>query len=81
MSGRSGSRSRASAWAASVRLHGFLADDRLQEKLAQAHVLVLPSSYEGFGMVYLEGMAFGLPAIGTTAGAACEIIRRGKMAT
>ncbi|HSQ38585.1 MAG TPA: glycosyltransferase family 4 protein, partial [Anaerolineales bacterium] len=33
------------------------------------------SSYEGFGIVYLEGMGFGLPAIGTTAGAAGEIIR------
>ena len=42
--------------------------------LKQAHVLVVPSSYEGFGIVYLEGMAFGLPAIGTTAGAASEII-------
>jgi glycosyltransferase involved in cell wall biosynthesis len=42
--------------------------------LKQAHVLVVPSSYEGFGIVYLEGMCFGLPAIGTTAGAANEII-------
>jgi glycosyltransferase involved in cell wall biosynthesis len=40
----------------------------------QAHVMVVPSSYEGFGIVYLEGMGFGLPAIGTTAGAASEII-------
>ena len=26
------------------------------EKLKSAHVLVVPSSYEGFGIVYLEGM-------------------------
>jgi glycosyltransferase involved in cell wall biosynthesis len=38
----------------------------------------VPSSYEGFGIVYLEGMAFGLPAIGTTAGAASEIISDGE---
>ncbi|MDO8753551.1 MAG: glycosyltransferase family 4 protein, partial [Anaerolineales bacterium] len=38
----------------------------------------VPSSYEGFGIVYLEGMAFGLPAIGTTAGAAGEIIEHEK---
>ncbi len=38
----------------------------------------MPSSYEGFGIVYLEGMAFGLPAIGTTAGAASEIISDGE---
>jgi glycosyltransferase involved in cell wall biosynthesis len=47
------------------------------EKLKQAQVLVVPSSYEGYGIVYLEGMSFGLPAIGTTAGAAREIITEG----
>jgi len=40
--------------------------------------MVVPSSYEGFGIVYLEGMGFGLPAIGTHAGAAREIITHGK---
>ncbi len=40
--------------------------------------MVVPSSYEGFGIVYLEGMGFGLPAIGTTAGAASEVITHGE---
>lgn len=40
-----------------------------------AHTLIVPSSYEGFGIVYLEGMSFGLPAIGTTAGAASELVQ------
>jgi len=57
-----------------VFLHGSLDREPLVDKLRQAHVLVVPSSYEGFGIVYLEGMCFGLPAIGTTAGAANEII-------
>jgi glycosyltransferase involved in cell wall biosynthesis len=57
-----------------VFLHGPLDKEPLIEKLKNAHVLVVPSSYEGFGIVYLEGMCFGLPAIGTTAGAAGEII-------
>jgi glycosyltransferase involved in cell wall biosynthesis len=60
-----------------VFLHGPLDRDPLIEKLRQAHVLVVPSSYEGFGIVYLEGMCFGLPALGTTAGAAAEIISDG----
>ncbi len=59
---------------ASITFHGILENGSLQEKMAQAHVMVIPSSYEGFGIVYLEGMAFGLPAIGTTAGAAGEVI-------
>jgi glycosyltransferase involved in cell wall biosynthesis len=62
----------------SVVLHGSLNEAPLREKLRQAHVLVVPSSYEGYGIVYLEGMAFGLPAIGTTAGAAEEIIEDGQ---
>jgi glycosyltransferase involved in cell wall biosynthesis len=61
-----------------VSLHGSLDKEPLVEKLRQAHVLVVPSSYEGYGIVYLEGMAFGLPAIGTRAGAASEIIEDGK---
>jgi glycosyltransferase involved in cell wall biosynthesis len=61
-----------------VHFHDALNNEPLIEKLKQAHVLVVPSSYEGFGIVYLEGMAFGLPAIGTTAGAAGEIIEHGK---
>jgi glycosyltransferase involved in cell wall biosynthesis len=61
-----------------VHFHGALNNEPLIEKLRQAHVLVVPSSYEGFGIVYLEGMCFGLPAIGTTAGAAGEIIEDGK---
>ncbi len=60
-----------------VFLHGSLDQERLTEKFRQAHVLVVPSSYEGYGIVYLEGMSFGLTAIGTTAGAASEIIMHG----
>ncbi len=60
-----------------VHFHGSLNNQPLIEKLKKAHVLVVPSSYEGFGIVYLEGMGFGLPAIGTTAGAAGEVIRDG----
>ena len=61
-----------------VHFHGALDNKSLKQKLKRAHVLIVPSSYEGFGIVYLEGMAFGLPAIGTTAGAAGEIIEHGK---
>ena len=57
-----------------VTFHGPVLDDALREHLVAAHVLAVPSSYEGFGIVYLEGMAFGLPAIATNSGAAHEII-------
>jgi len=61
-----------------VFFHGSLDQAPLIEKFRQAHILAVPSSYEGFGIVYLEGMGFGLPAIGTTAGAAGEIIEHEK---
>ena len=60
-----------------VRFHGALDHQPLIEMYKQAHVLVVPSNYEGYGIVYLEGMGFGLPAIGTTAGGAREIISDG----
>ena len=60
-----------------VFLQGPLDNEPLIEKLRQAHILVVPSSYEGYGIVYLEGMCFGLTVIGTTAGAAGEIISDG----
>jgi glycosyltransferase involved in cell wall biosynthesis len=57
-----------------VTFHSALDSQPLIDRLRQAHVLIVPSSYEGFGIVYLEGMCFGLPCIGTTKGAAREII-------
>jgi glycosyltransferase involved in cell wall biosynthesis len=60
-----------------VNFHGPKDNSDLADMLLKAHVLAVPSSYEGFGMVYLEGMGFGLSAIGTTAGAAGEIISDG----
>jgi glycosyltransferase involved in cell wall biosynthesis len=60
-----------------IQMSGSLSDDQLAKLLRVSHVVVVPSSYEGFGIVYLEGMSFGLPAIATTRGAAREIIDHG----
>lgn len=45
-------------------LHHYLSSD----------VLVVPSLYETFGLVFLEAMAVGLPVIGTTLGASQEVV-------
>lgn len=50
----------------------------LPELYRQHQLMVLPSSYESYGIVYVEAQQFGLPAIGTTAGAAKEIIGHGE---
>lgn len=69
----------AEQWGLTSRIawRGHLSDDDLAATLRQHHLLVGPSTYEGFGMAYLEGMAFALPAIASTAGAACELITPG----
>lgn len=60
-----------------VTLHGALNDDALAQKMASSDLLVVPSNYEGYGIVYLEGMGFGLPTIAGKGGAAHEIITEG----
>jgi glycosyltransferase involved in cell wall biosynthesis len=61
-----------------VQLCGTQVAEALAALLRSHHVLAVPSSYEGYGIAYLEGMSYGLPAIGTTAGAAGEIITHGQ---
>jgi Glycosyltransferase len=57
-----------------VRFVGRVTDDRLRAELRAAHVLAVPSRYEPFGIVYLEGMAFGLPAIASANGGASDFV-------
>lgn len=57
-----------------VAFAGRVDDDALREELRSAHVLAVPSRYEPFGIVYLEGMAFGLPAIASANGGASDFV-------
>lgn len=61
-----------------VTFTGRLPDGELADVLRTGHVLAIPSRHEGFGIAYLEGMAFGLPAIATTAGGATDIVTDGE---
>lgn len=60
-----------------VALLGSISDRALAVQLAQSDVMAVPSSYEGFGIAYVEGMSFGLPALASTSGAASELITSG----
>jgi glycosyltransferase involved in cell wall biosynthesis len=60
-----------------VSLPGTLTDKELADRLRESHLLAVPSSYEGFGIVYLEAMRFGLPVIAAAAGGAGEIVSHG----
>ena len=64
-----------------VRFAGRLSDAERAEVLESSHVLTVPSRYEGFGIVYLEGMSFGLPAVASRAGGAVDIVTDGETGT
>ncbi|MEL7978557.1 glycosyltransferase [Vreelandella titanicae] len=61
----------------SVRLHGECDGATLEAAYRCAHALVLPSWYEGYGMVVTEALAHGLPVITTTGGALGDTLPAG----
>lgn len=60
-----------------VTFAGFVDEDRLVQAYRDAAVFALPSSKEGFGIVYLEAWAKGIPVIASRFGAAPEVVEHG----
>ena len=52
-----------------IKFHGAVSDTTLEAAYLNADIFVLPSLYEGYGMVYAEAIVRGLPIIATRAGA------------
>ncbi len=57
---------------------GRLDQSGVIEQMRRCHVLVLPSVFEGFGLVVPEAMATGMPVIASTHSIGPEIIRDGE---
>lgn len=57
-----------------VTMTGPLSAKHLLQAYCTAHCLILPSRYEGYGMVVTEAIAHGLPVIATTAGALADTL-------
>ena len=62
------------------RIHftGWLSPKDVYRWYAAADILVVPSRYEPFGMVVLEGMLHGLPVIAAEVGGPADIIQQGR---
>lgn len=61
-----------------VDFAGRMSDEELRKAYASATVFAMPSENEGFGLVYAEAMAFGIPCIGSDRDAAREVIAQGE---
>jgi glycosyltransferase involved in cell wall biosynthesis len=62
-----------------VRHVGFVADADLPALYSGARCLVMPSSYEGFGLPALEALACGTPVAAYDAGALAEVAGPGAL--
>lgn len=58
----------------SVIFLGYLSDADMKRELSACRAFALPSQKEGFGLVYLEAMAYGKPCIGAREGGTPEVI-------
>jgi N-acetyl-alpha-D-glucosaminyl L-malate synthase BshA len=59
------------------RVHFLGKQDRVNELLPLADLMVMPSSLESFGLAALEAMACKVPAIATRVGGVSELIEDG----
>jgi glycosyltransferase involved in cell wall biosynthesis len=60
-----------------ITLRGRLDQAAVVREMQSCHVLVLPSVFEGFGLVIPEAMATGMPVIASTHSVGPEMIREG----
>lgn len=61
-----------------IRFLGKLSNDEVMKQMAQSQFFVMPSSPEGFGIVYLEAMASGCITIGTEGEGIADLIVSGE---
>ncbi|MCW3979870.1 MAG: glycosyltransferase family 4 protein [Candidatus Bathyarchaeota archaeon] len=61
-----------------INFTGFIPDQDLTALTKSADVMVVPSVYEPFGIVALEGMAAGIPVVASQVGGLAEVIEHDR---
>lgn len=64
--------------ASRVRFVGWVAGDEKQRLLDEADIFCLPTSYDSFGMGFLEAMANGLPIVALNWGPIGDVVPNGR---
>ena len=59
-----------------IEIAGPITAEELASLYSSADLFVLPSRFEGYGMAYAEAIAYGVPVVGTNAGAIPETVPR-----
>ncbi len=62
-----------------VLFTGFLPDSEVMDHYRLADAFIMPSKKEGFGLVFIEAMACGTPAIGGNLDGSPEALRPGEL--
>lgn len=58
---------------------GFVAEEEKADHYRLGDAFVMPSGGEGFGIVFLEAMACGIPVVASSADASIEAVRGGEL--
>lgn len=62
-----------------VVLAGFIPDEEVASYFAMSDCYVMPSVKEGFGIVFIEAMYYGLPVIAGNADGSVDALQNGKL--
>ena len=62
-----------------VVMTGYVADEELAAHFSMADIYVMPSMKEGFGIVFIEAMYYGLPVIAGNRDGSVDALCNGKL--
>lgn len=62
-----------------VSMPGFIPDDQLVDHFTSSDVYIMPSMNEGFGIVFIEAMYYGLPVIAGNRDGSADALLQGEL--